>query len=301
MSTKLSAGRVRQTYRFIEKHRKQFSVQQMCRVLEVAPSGYYEWLKQPLSNRAQEDARLLRLIRASFNASHGIYGAPRVFLDLREAGETCSKHRVARLMRENGLKALHSYRTRRISIGKPSVLIPNMLQRQFTVTQPNKVWVTDITYIRTWQGWLYLAVVIDLFSRKVVGWSTSPTIHREVVLDALLKAVRLRHPRGTLIHSDQGTQYGSDAWRRFCQSNRLEPSMSRKGNCWDNAVAESFFGSLKKERIKKHIYKTRALATQDISAYIETFYNRTRRHTHVGGISPEEFESTFASRRKGVH
>ena len=301
MSAKLSAGRVRQTYKFIEAHRKQFSVQVMCRVLEVAPSGYYEWLKKPLSNRAQEDARLLRLIRASFNASHDIYGAPRVFLDLREAGETCSKHRVARLMRENGLKALHGYRTRRISIGKPSILIPNVLQRQFTVSQPNKVWVTDITYIRTWQGWLYLAVVMDLFSRKIVGWSTCPTIHRELVLDAVLKAVRRRHPRRTLIHSDQGTQYGSDAWRRFCQSNRLEPSMSRKGNCWDNAVAESFFGSLKKERIKKHIYKTRALATEDISDYIESFYNRTRRHTHLGGISPEEFEATFASRRKGVH
>ena len=301
MSAKVNARRVRQAYLFIEKHRKQFSVQQMCRVLEVAPSGYYEWLKNPISNRAQEDGRLLRLIRASFNASHGIYGAPRVFLDLREAGETCSKHRVTRLMRENGLRALHGYRTRRMSIGKPSVLIPNVLQRQFTVSKPNKVLVTDITYIRTWQGWLYLAVVMDLFSRKIVGWSTGPTIDRELVLDAVLKAVRRRHPRGTLIHSDQGTQYGSDAWRRFCKSNRLEPSMSRKGNCWDNAVAESFFGSLKKERIKKHIYKTRALATDDISDYIEAFYNRTRRHTHLGGISPDEFEASFASRQKGVH
>ena len=301
MSAKLSAGRVRQAYTFIETHRKQFSIQQMCRVLEVAPSGYYAWLKEPLSNRAQEDARLLRLIRASFTASHGIYGAPRVFLDLREAGETCSKHRVARLMRENGLKALHGYRTRRMSIGKPSVLIPNLLQRQFTVSQPNKVWVTDITYIRTWQGWLYLAVVMDLFSRKIVGWSACPTMHRELVLDAVLKAVRRRHPRDTLIHSDQGTQYGSDAWRRFCKLNRLEPSMSRKGNCWDNAVAESFFGSLKKERIKKHIYKTRALATEDLSDYIEAFYNRIRRHTHLGGISPEEFEATFAGCRNGVH
>jgi putative transposase len=299
--TKLSAGRVRQSYIFIEKHRKQFSVQQMCRVLEVAPSGYYAWLQNPLSNRAKEDLRLLRLIRASFKASHGIYGAPRVFLDLREAGETCSKHRVARLMRENGLKALHGYPTRRTATGKPSVLIPNLLQRQFTVSQPNKVWVTDVTYIRTWEGWLYLAVVMDLFSRKIVGSSTSSTIHREIVLDAVLKAVRRRHPRGTLIHSDQGTQYGSDAWRRFCISNRLEPSMSRKGNCWDNAVAESFFSSLKKERIKKHIYKTRALATEDVSDYIEAFYNRTRRHSHLGGISPDEFESTIASRRKGVH
>jgi putative transposase len=232
MSAKRSASRVREIYRFIEAHQKQHSVEMMCRVLGVARSGYYEWLREPVSKRGQEDARLLRLIRASFNASHGIYGAPRVFLDLREAGETCSKHRVARLMRENGLRALHGYRTRRASTGKPSVLIPNLLKRQFTVTRPNKAWVTDITYIRTWQGWLYLAVVMDLFSRKIIGWSTGPTIHRELVLDAVLMAVRRRRPRDTLIHSDQGTQYGSDAWKRFCKSNHLEPSMSRKGNCW---------------------------------------------------------------------
>lgn len=151
MAAKFSTGRVRQVYRFIEAHRKQFSVQAMCKLLEVAPAGYYEWLQKPISNRAQEDARLLRLIRASFIASHGIYGAPRVFLDLREAGETCSKHRVERLMRKNGLRALHGYRTRRVHVGKPSVVIPNVLQRQFTVTRPNKAWVTDITYIRTWE------------------------------------------------------------------------------------------------------------------------------------------------------
>lgn len=152
MSTKPIAGRVRKTYEFIKAHRGEHSVQMMCRLLDVAPSGFYEWLKQPMSNRAQEDARLLRLIRASFEASQGVYGAPRVFLDLREAGETCSKHRVARLMRENNLHALQGYRTRRWSVGKPAALVPNLLKRQFTVTRPNKVWVTDITYIRTLQG-----------------------------------------------------------------------------------------------------------------------------------------------------
>jgi putative transposase len=211
-----------------QANRGQYSVHTMCQVLGVAPSGYYEWLAHPISKRAQEDARLLRLIRASFTASQGIYGAPRVFLDLREAGETCSKHRVTRLMRVNHLRALHGYRTRRWSVGKPSVLIPNLLQRQFTVTRRHKAWVTDITYIRTWQGWLYLAVVMDLFSRRIVGWSTGPPIHRELVLDAVLIAVRRRRPRGAVIHSDQGTQYGSDAWRRFCRSNHLEPSMGRK-------------------------------------------------------------------------
>lgn len=301
MSTKPSAGRVRATYEFIKTHRDKYSVQMMCRVLGVASSGYYDWLQQPISNRAQEDARLLRLIRASFVASQGVYGAPRVFLDLREAGETCSKHRVMRLMRVNNLRALHGYRTRRWSVGKPSVLIPNILKRQFTVTRPNKAWVTDITYIRTWQGWLYLAVVMDLFSRKIVGWATSPTIRREVVLDAVLMAVRRRRPRGTLVHSDQGTQYGCDAWRRFCHSNHLEPSMSRKGNCWDNAVAESFFGSLKKERIKKQIYRNRELAWADVADYIVTFYNRTRRHSHLGDLSPEQFEAAHKPRRQGVH
>jgi len=290
MSQKLLHGKVRQSYEFIKNHQSQFPVEVLCRVLQIAPSGYYAWLKKPVSNRGLEDARLLRLIRASYTTSQGIYGAPRVFLDLREAGEGCSKHRVARLMREAGLQALHGYRTRRWTVGKPAILIPNHLNRQFNVSHPNRAWVTDITYIRTWQGWLYLAVVMDLFSRKIVGWAASPTIRRELVLDAVLKAVRARRPRGTLIHSDQGSQFGSDAWRRFCRTNRLEPSMSRKGNCWDNAVVESFFASLKKERIKKMIYKNRDVAIADITDYI-TFYNRNRRHSHLSGVSPEQYEA----------
>src|SRR5713226_5625217 len=171
------------------------------------------------------------------------------------------------------------------------IITPNVLQRNFDVASPNKAWVTDITYIRTWQGWLYLAVVMDLFSRKIVGWSTKPTIARELVLDAVMMAVRQRHPKRTVIHSDQGSQYGSDDWRRFCRTNHLEPSMSRRGNCWDNAVAESFFSSLKKERIKKQIYKNRELALNDVADYIDQFYNRTRRHSHLGGVSPEQFEA----------
>lgn len=267
MSKRMSAGKVRKAYQFIEAHQRDYPVRVHCEVLEVAPSGYYGWPEHPLSNRAQEDARLLRLIRASFVASHGIYGAARVFLDLREAGETCSKHRIERLMRENGLRAVHGYRTRRVHVSKPSVLIPNVLKRQFSVSKPNVVWVTDITYIRTWQGWLYLAVVLDLYSRRVVGWATRATIHREVVLDAAFMAVRRRRPRRTLIHLDQGTQYESGAWRRSCKANRLEPSMGRRGNCWDNAVAESFFSSLKKERVKS------------ISITIETLRPKTSPNT----------------------
>jgi putative transposase len=263
----------------------------MCRLLGVSRSGFYEWLRKPLSDRALEDQRLLGLIVAAYTASHGVYGAPRIFLDLREAGETCSKHRVARIMRANNIRALHGYRAPRYARSVPAFLTPNTLQRGFTVQRPNQAWVTDITYVRTWEGWLYLAVVMDLYSRRIVGWSTKPTMAQELVLDALLMAVRRRKPQHVLIHSDQGSQFGSDAWRRFCQAHHLEPSMSRRGNCWDNAVAESFFGSLKKERIRKRIYTTREIATAEINEYIETFYNRTRRHSHLSGVSPETFEA----------
>jgi putative transposase len=298
---KKETGNVRRKYEFIKANQGKHDIRMMCRLLGVARSGYYAWLKNPVSDRGKEDARLLRLIRASFKASQGVYGAPRVFLDLREAGETCSKHRVARLMRENNLRAVPGYRTRRYVAGKPAELIPNLVKRDFNVSQPDRVWVTDITYVRTWEGWLYVAVVLDLFSRKVIGWASRQTIHRELVLDALLMAVRQRNPHRTIVHSDQGSQYGSDDWRRFCRSNKLEPSMSRRGNCWDNAVAESFFSSLKKERIKKKIYKNRQLAIADISDYIDSFYNRTRRHQHIGGVSPDEFEATFTPLKTGVH
>jgi putative transposase len=195
-------------------------------------------------------------------------------------------------MRLNKIRAQGGYRIRYRRATTPSAFVPNILQRQFSVSSPNKVWVTDITYIRTWEGWLYLAVVMDLFSRKIVGWSTNPTLRLDLALDAVLMAVKRRSPKKTLIHSDQGSQYGSDDWRRFCRTNRLEPSMSRRGNCWDNAVAESFFGSLKKERIKKRIYKNRDLAVADISDYVESFYNAERRHSHLGGLCPEQFART---------
>jgi putative transposase len=196
-------------YKFIQDHRREYPVEMMCGVLEVAPSGYYGWLQKPISDRALEDARLLALIRASYKASHGIYGARRIFLDLREGGETCSKHRVERIMRINRIVALHGYRTRHYPVGKPSVLLPNLVKRQFNVEKPNRIWATDITYIRTWEGWLYLAVVMDLFSRKVIGWATRPTIHRGLVLDAVMMAVKRRRPNRTIIHSDQGCQYGN--------------------------------------------------------------------------------------------
>ncbi|MHC4374083.1 MAG: IS3 family transposase [Planctomycetota bacterium] len=288
---KVLCQRARVKYRFINDHRHEYPVARMCRMLQAPRSGYYKWLHKPLSDRAIDDQRLLGMIRASYTASGGVYGSPRIFLDLREVGETCGRNRVARLMRENRIVALRGYKAPRRIVGRPSIIAPNRLQREFTVVHPDRAWVTDITYIRTWQGWLYLAVVMDLFARKVVGWSMKPTLARDLVVDALLMAVWRRKPQNrVMVHSDQGSQYGSDDWLRFCRSHNLEPSMSRRGNCWDNAVVESFFSSLKKERVKKRIYKTRDLAREDVFDYIEVFYNRKRRHSHLGGVSPEAFE-----------
>ncbi|EOI1393175.1 IS3 family transposase [Klebsiella oxytoca] len=278
-------------YRFINEHRTVWGVMTMCRVLNVARAGFYAWLHNPVSARDKDNQRLLILIRDSYSLSGGVYGYRRVHGDLNEIGETCGKNRVGRIMQLNRIKAVRGYKAPRRIAGRPSIVAPNRVQRQFTVVRANQVWVTDITYIRTWQGWLYLAVVIDLFARNVVGWSMKPTLSRELALDALMMAVWRRKPDGeVIVHSDQGSQYGSDDWQRFCRANHLAPSMSRRGNCWDNAVVESFFSSLKKERIRKRIYKTRDLARADIFDYIEVFYNRARRHSHLGGVSPEAFE-----------
>ncbi|HGF4687592.1 TPA: IS3 family transposase [Escherichia coli] len=278
-------------YRFINEHRTVWGVMTMCRVLCVAQAGFYAWLHNPVSARDKDNQRLLTLIRDSYSLSGGVYGYRRVHGDLNEIGETCGKNRVGRIMQLNRIKAVRGYKAPRRIAGRPSVVAPNRVQRQFTVVRANQVWVTDITYIRTWQGWLYLAVVIDLFARNVVGWSMKPTLSRELALDALMMAVWRRKPDGeVIVHSDQGSQYGSDDWQRFCRANNLAPSISRRGNCWDNAVVESFFSSLKKERIRKRIYKTRDLARADIFDYIEVFYNRARRHSHLDGVSPEAFE-----------
>ena len=264
----------------------------MCRVLKVHRSGYYAWKHQPISARAAEDAALLVEIRQSFAESHGIYGSPRVYHDLREAGFSCSENRVARLMRDAQLKSVRGYRKPRFKSGKPAIAAPNLLQRQFTVNESDTAWVTDITYIRTFEGWLYLTVVIDLYSRAVVGWSMKPSMTTEIVLDALLMAVWRRKPKQpVIIHSDQGSQFGSDDFTRWCKDNNLVPSMSRRGNCYDNAVAESFFSSLKKERIRRKIYATREEAKSEIFDYIEVFYNRKRRHSHLDQLSPMAFEA----------
>ena len=273
------------------EHRHEFRLTSMCRILRVQRSGYYAWVHKPQSVRAQADALLLDDIKQFFEASAGIYGSPRIHRDLREVGTRCGEKRVARLMRQASLRSVRGYKRPRYRAGKPATTAPNRLAQQFTTEAPDQVWVTDITYIRTYEGWLYLAVVLDLYSRTVVGWAMKPSMATELVLDALMMSVWRRRPKqDVIIHSDQGSQFGSDDFTRWCKDNRLVTSMSRRGNCYDNAVAESFFSSLKKEWIKRKIYATRAEAKSDIFDYIEAFYNRTRRHSHLDQLSPLAFE-----------
>jgi putative transposase len=273
------------------EHQGLFRLSSMCRVLRIQRSGYYAWKATPKSARTLTDESLMADTRKSFEESQGIYGSPRIHCDLREAGIACGEKRVARLMRQAQLRSVRGYKRPRYRVGIPSTTAPNLLQREFTVAHPDQVWVTDITYIRTYEGWLYLTVVIDLYSRAVVGWSMKSTMATELVLDALMMAVWRRCPKTpVMIHSDQGSQFGSDEFNRWCKDNRLVPSMSRRGNCWDNAVAESFFSSLKKERIKRRIYASRQEAKSDVFDYIEGFYNRVRRHSHLDQMSPLAFE-----------
>jgi putative transposase len=282
-------------YAFIRDHRDEFRVVTMCRVMRVHRSGFYAWLREPASPRRTEDDRLLWKIRKAHQRSDGSYGSPRIFLDLRDEGERCGKHRVERIMRAHGIRGTRLGKTPRRTYGRPSMVAPNRLEQNFNVAAPDRAWVTDITYLKTQEGWLYLAAVIDLYSRMVVGWSMKASINREVVLDALLMAVRRRRPTGpVIVHSDQGSQYGSDDWIRFCRAHGLQPSMSRRGNCYDNAVAESFFSSLKRERVQGRTYRNRDEARSDVFDYIESFYNRSRRHSYLGQISPVEFEAKNA-------
>jgi putative transposase len=220
-----------------------------------------------------------------------VYGSPRIHKDLRELGEVCGEGKVAKIMKQNGIRARLGYKKPRYRGGKPACVAPNRLAQEFDVDCPDLAWATDITYIRSYEGWLCLCVVLDLYSRKIVGWSMKSTLARDLVLDALLMAVWRRRPKDSVIvHSDQGSQYGSDDWIRFCKAHDLQPTMSRRGNCYDNAVAESFFGSLKKERVRRRIYATRQHARADLFDYIEMFYNRSRRHSHLGQVSPTEYE-----------
>jgi len=273
-------------------HEQEFRLRSMCRVFGLHPSGYYAWLKAPMSARAKDDVRLLGVIKQCWLESGAVYGYRKISRDLRDLGESCGKHRAARLMRREGLRAQVGYGRRPgMRGGKPAVVAGNHLARQFDVGAANQAWVTDITYIRTHEGWLYLAVVLDLYSRQIVGWAMQSSLHTDLVLQALVMAVWRRKPApGLLIHSDQGTQFTGHDWQDFLKAHGLVCSMSRRGNCHDNAVAESFFQLLKRERIQRKIYVTRDDAKSDVFNYIEMFYNTRRQQGHNGGLSPVEFE-----------
>jgi len=277
-------------------HVREFRLATMCRVLKVQRSGYYAWRRSPLSARARSDQRLLGMIKQQWLESDGVYGHRKVTKDLRDLGEFCSRHRVRRLMKAEGLRAQVGYGRRpRPRSGPEGTVAGNVLARAFTTAAPNRAWVTDITYIRTHEGWLFLAVVLDLFSRQVVGWAMRSTQHTGVVLQALLAAVWRRKPMpGLLLHSDQGSQFTSEEWQSFLGAHGIVCSMSRRGNCHDNAVAESFFQLLKRERIKRRIYATHDDARADVFDYIEMFYNPKRRHGSNGDVSPVEFERRYA-------
>jgi putative transposase len=264
----------------------------MCRALGVSSSGYYEWRKRLPSPRTKDDARLAVEITAAHKRSRGTYGNPRVHAELRARGTWVGKKRVERLMRENGLQARRKRRFCHTTDSKhPDPIAPNILARGFDPPAPNRVWATDVTYVWTEEGWLYLAVILDLFARRVVGWAASARNDTQLALTALGAALRLRHPPGGLVHhSDRGSPYASEDYRRTLAAHGIRASMSRTGDCWDNAVAESFFATLKAKLIQSTAYETRSGATESIGEYIDNFYNPQRRHSHLGYVSPIEFE-----------
>jgi transposase InsO family protein len=282
-------------YQFIGEHQTEFAIRVMCRVLQVSASGYYGWVDRPVSERQQEDEKLTEQIRAFHQRSRQTYGSPRIHADLRDMGFKVSRKRVARLMRLNGIRARQQRRYKTTTKRDPARLAaPNLLAQDFSANQVNEKWLADITYIDTHEGWLYLAAVLDAHSRKIVGWSMSPRLHRKLVEDALKMGLGRRTIMGPLIHhSDQGSQYTSEDYQNLLIENHIQVSMSGTGNCYDNAMMESFFGTLKTECVIER-YATRQQARQEIFEYIEVWYNRQRRHSSLGYLSPEQFEQLAA-------
>lgn len=284
-------------YEFIRAKEADYDVAEMCRVLEVSTSAYYAWRNAPPSRRERDDERLQTAIIAAHEANRKVYGSPRITEELQAHGEKVGRRRVARLMRENRISGLQRRRWRRTTDSRHKLPVAeNILDRNFTASAPNQVWVGDITYVWTAQGWAYVAVIIDLFSRKVVGWAMRKTLGRELAISALTKALMLRKPPEKLIHhTDRGCQYASREYRQHLAAHGLIQSMSRAGNCYDNAACESFFASLKKELVHRLSFATRTEAYDAIADYIDNFYNPIRRHSAVGYRSPVEHESSCAA------
>lgn len=279
-------------YAWIKEHVNEFTVDSMCCFMEVSRSAYYAWLHRVQTNREKDDIELTTIIRDVFRSSRATYGTRRIRESLVRWERTVSRGRIGRLMREADLVCKTKQKFKATTNSKHDLPIaPNQLDRQFNVHQPNQVYVGDITYIHTQEGWLYLAVVIDLYSRQVVGWSMADHMRTKLVNDALLMAIWQRKPaKGLLWHSDRGSQYASDSHRALLKQHGIRQSMSRKGNCWDNAVSESFFHTLKTELIHHQTYQTRDEAKQAVFEYIEVFYNRERLHSANGYLSPLDYE-----------
>ena len=279
----------------MEACREAFSVRRMSGLLEVSPSGYYAWRERPPSQRAKANEVLVKEIKAIHAESHATYGSPRVHGELVNRGLRVSKNRVVRLMRAENIQSRRKKKRPSTTESRHDYPIaPNLLQQDFQAATPNEKWLSDITYIPTVEGWLYLAAVLDLFSRKIVGWAMEDHLESELVELAFQMAVNNRHKvSGLLHHSDRGSQYAGAAYQALIQAHRVTPSMSRTGNCYDNAPMESFFSTLKGELVDWHNYQTRAEARTSIFAYIEGFYNRYRLHSSLGYLSPEEFERRF--------
>ena len=280
-------------FAFIAKHRGIWAVDYMCGALGVSRGGFYAWLTRPRSERSLKDEELAAKVRASFLSSDRTYGARRVWRDLIADGASCGPHRIERLMRSQALRSRPRRRRLPPDLGERQVsaIATNVLDRSFEAAAPNRKWIADFTYIWTAEGWLYVAAVIDLFSRRVVGWSMSTTMTAQLVADALVMAIwRRGKPDALLHHSDRGSQYASDQFQRLMADHGVICSMSRSGNVWDNAAMESFFSSLKTERTARKVYRTRDEAKADVFDYIERFYNPKRRHSTIGYLSPMEFE-----------
>jgi len=279
-------------YWFIDQHCSLYGVQKMCRVLGASRSGYYGWKRQPQSKRQKENEKILMEIRESHKNSNRAYGSPRITEDLQANGTKCGENRVARLMKNNGIVGKAKKKFKATTNSRHNLPVAeNVLNQNFTAEKPNTVWVSDITYVPTLEGWLYLVVILDLFSRQVVGWAMSDRMTSGFVVKALYQAIGRRHPpSGCIFHSDRGVQYASTDFRDTLKAFAFIQSMSRKGNCYDNAVAESFFHTLKTEHVYEYRYETRAEARQSIFDYIEMFYNRRRRHSALGYRSPVSFE-----------
>jgi len=285
-------------YAFIDEHRSGFRVKKMCHVLNISRSRYYAWRRRSKGLRQQENERLLERIKEAYKMGRRTYGSPRITKELRENGILCGKNRIARLMRIHGIYAKTKRRFKVTTHSNHNLPVAeNLVNRQFEADKPNKIWLSDITYIRTQEGWLYLSAILDLYNRQVIGWSMNERLTQDLVLQALHQAMGRRKPgSGVVFHSDRGSQYAGYAFRSVLEQHHFSQSMSATGNCYDNAVMESFFHTLKTEVVYFERYRTRAEARQSIFEYIEVFYNRIRRHSSLGYLSPLEFENRMSDK-----